>query len=102
MTVLKDGIYLLYSVVSTYNNPIHQQIAGHTCTLDRFCENEFGWFAVELEDGPHTICTTIVRKIEQPDENAVVVYTSNSVYTFIHHDGLTMEMFEPKEEAAHA
>lgn len=100
MSDLSKCRYLLSGVVSRTENPLHQEITGRICTLDRFCENERGWFSVEMEDGPHTIRTTLVRKMEYPDKDTVVVHTSNSVYIFVRVTGIPAEAFEEEEVVA--
>ena len=77
------NLYLLTSVVGKYENPLHEEIVGHFCLLDSFAVGKFGWFKVELADGYHRICTSVVKALNaQEDLSSIVVTTANSVYTF--------------------
>jgi hypothetical protein len=82
MTFEKENRYLLTEVISIHKNPLHEKIVGHICELSKFSENEFGWFHVFLDDGKHTICTSIVNEIRISEDGTVTVTTSNSVYHF--------------------
>jgi len=100
MISLNKSRYLLSGVVSRVRNPLHVEIAGRICTLDRLYENELGWFSVEMEDGMHTIRTTPVREMEYPDADTIVVHTANSVYTFVLVTGIPAETFKEEEVVA--
>ena len=81
MTFEQGNRWLLTSVTSRYENNLHQKIVGRLCELVSFVENEFGWFNVLLDDGMHSVCTSIVHRVSE-DDGTVTVETANSVYTF--------------------
>lgn len=78
-----QNMYVLTNIVGKYDNPLHDEIVGRCCLLDKFQVGEFGWFKVELEDGYHRICTSVVKSVSASDmPGDITVTTANSVYTF--------------------
>jgi hypothetical protein len=102
MTFAKGNCYLLTDITSAMKNPLHEKIVGHLCELRAFTENEFGWFRVDLEDGTHSICTSIVNRVELNDDDSVTVSTANSVYHFeLIHQPMDAECVERMCEPAY-
>lgn len=80
----KNNLYLLTNIVRTKQNQVHDEIIGRYCVLDILEAGKFGWFKVEMEDGYHRICTSIVKDVSMSDDtHDVTLTTTNSVYTFI-------------------
>ena len=73
--------FLLTDIASRYTNPLHAEMIGRICELEKFVPNEFGIFRVQMDDGFHTVHTSIVKSVDT-SMLTVTVYTSNSVYTF--------------------
>ena len=75
--------YLLTDIVSFDANPVHKELIGRICTIDSIEPYQFGWFKAMFDDGPHRICTSIVKRVDTtgPDGD-ILLHTENSVYTF--------------------
>ena len=82
MIFKKGNCYILMGVSSRRENPLYKEISGRLCELREFEPDKIGWFSVELDDGIHTIHTSIVNAIDTDDEGNVIVLTKNSAYTF--------------------
>ena len=83
MTFAKGNRYLLTKITSIIRkDPLREKLVGHICELHTFTENEFGWFGVSMEDGEHTVCTSIVKSVRWTDDEELVVTTSNTEYVF--------------------
>jgi hypothetical protein len=82
MTFEKGNRYLLTDISGTRKNPLHEKIVGRICELRSMNEREFGWFDAEMDDGVHTICTSIIYEVGTDDDGTLTVSTANSTYTF--------------------
>ena len=83
MTFVKGNSYLLTKVDSSMKNPLHDKMVGRICELRSMAEHEFGWFNVEMDDGIHTVCTSIINGVSMDDDDTLTVTTANSTYTFV-------------------
>ena len=81
MRVELNNRFLLADITSRYENPLHAMMIGRVCELEKFVPNEFGIFRVQMDDGFHTIYTSIVESVDT-STLTVIVHTHNSVYTF--------------------
>lgn len=66
-------------------NPIHNSLLGKICYLAYFNVGERGWFLCDTEDiykPVHRVHTSIVKSVENTNNNQIVVTTQNTKYTF--------------------